>query len=87
MQYRMSIGIPGGFGEEEQSEKQDDSRNHLQAPRDAERRWAICEAAPIGDIEHDQNTPGDGPLLCTNDTASLARRRQLGDVHGNYASG
>lgn len=34
-----------------------------------------------GDIlEHDQDTPCDGPLLTADQPATLARRSQLGDV-------
>lgn len=33
-----------------------------------------------GDVEHDHNAPGDGPLLRTNETASLCRWRHLRDV-------
>ena len=37
--------------------------------------WAI--------LEHDQDTPSDGPLLRTHETTTFARRSQLGDVDGN----
>ena len=32
------------------------------------------------DVEHDHDAPCDGPLLRSNETTSLRRRRQLGDV-------
>ena len=31
-------------------------------------------------LEHDHDTPGDGPLLAANETATLGRRRNLRDV-------
>jgi hypothetical protein len=37
----------------------------------------------IDSAYHDQNTPCDSPLLGSNDTSTLGRRSQLGDVDGN----
>ena len=31
-------------------------------------------------LEHDQDTPGDGPLLTTDESPTFARRSQLGNV-------
>lgn len=32
---------------------------------------------------HDQDTPGNGPLLQTKEAAALGRRRQFADVYGD----
>ena len=34
-------------------------------------------------LEHDKNTPCDGPLLNTNKPTSFRRRRNFTDVHGD----
>lgn len=41
------------------------------------------KGATIGDIVHDENTPGDGPLLGADQTAALGGRCDLRDIDGD----
>jgi hypothetical protein len=69
--------LPGTLWEEKESKKEEDGGNHLQAPWDAEGRCSVDVTAAVADVEHDQNTPGDGPLLGADHSSSLAGRRQF----------
>lgn len=77
--------VPWRFGGKEERESKDDGWNHLQAPWDTEGRRPFDVATSIRDVEHDHDTPCDGPLLSTDHTATLARRRKLGDINRNCA--
>ena len=77
--------IPGRLGSKEECETENDSRNHLQPPWNTECSGSVNEAAAIRDIEHDQNTPCDRPLLGTDDTTTFAGRSKFGNIHGDYA--
>ena len=61
----------GRLWREEQSDEENHGRNHLEAPRQAEGCIASDEAAAVADVEHDEDSPGDGPLLCADDEASF----------------
>lgn len=66
--------------EEHHTEKEKDSWNHLESPWSTEGASAADERATVGDIEHDHNTPGNGPLLGADETATLRGGRNFGDV-------
>lgn len=36
-------------------------------------------------LEHDHDPPGDGPLLCPDQTSTLAGRSQFGNVYGHLS--
>lgn len=58
------LGEPsGGLGQEGHGKEQEDGGEHLEAPWDTERSGAIDEGAAVGDVEHDKDTPSDGPYL------------------------
>lgn len=71
------------LGQEAHSDEQQDCGNHLQAPRHAEGGGAFDERTAVGDVEHDHDAPGDGPLLGTDETATFGWGRKLGDVDGD----
>lgn len=73
------------LGHEEDTEKQDDGRDHLQRPWDPESLSAVEVATSEGHVVHDEDTPGDGPLLSTNNTTSLGRRGKFGNIDGNLS--
>lgn len=72
-----------GLGQEKHSEEEQDGRDSLQAPGNTEGGGAVNEGGAVGDVEHDQDTPGNGPLLSTDDGTTLGGGSQLGDVDGN----
>ena len=76
--------LPWGLGQQKEPEEKSDGRNHLQAPRDTESRRSVNIAAPVGDVEHDENAPCNSPLLSTDHTTTFARRCQFGDVDRDY---
>ena len=53
----------------------------MESPWNTECGRAVDEGAAIGNVEHNQDTPGDGPLLSSDDAATLTRRCQFGNVH------
>ena len=73
----------GGLGQEVHADQEEDRRDHLDAPGDTEGGRAVDLGAAVGYVEHDHDAPGDGPLLGADQTTSLARWSQLGDVHGD----
>ena len=73
----------GRFGQEAHADEQQDGRDHLQPPRNAECRGPVDLGAAVGDVEHDHDTPGDGPLLSSDKPTSLAGRRELRDIYRN----
>ena len=52
--------------EEAHSDEEEDGWNHLETPWNTECGGAVDEGAAVGDIEHNQDAPGDGPLLSSN---------------------
>ena len=48
-----------GAGKEHESQAQQRAGKHLKTPGNAEGRGALDEAAAIGNVEHDHDTPGD----------------------------
>jgi hypothetical protein len=72
--------LPWRFWKEEESKEEQDRWDHLQTPWDTECCWIteVLVAANIAgakaDVVHDQDAPGDGPLLSTNDTTTFAGR-------------
>ena len=63
------------------TEEENDSRDHLESPRNTEGGGgAFDEAAAVGDVEHDHDAPGDGPLLRADETTALGGRSELRDV-------
>lgn len=57
------------------------SRDHLEGPRGAERGgWAFDKAAPVRYKKHYHDSPGDSPLLHSNETAALGRRSDFRDI-------
>jgi len=69
------------LGKQHDSKEQEHRGEHLQAPGDAPSGGAGEIGAAVGDVEHDEDAPCDGPLLCANDSSALTRRRQLAHVH------
>lgn len=66
---------------EPRGHQQDPSGNHLESPRQAERgRRAVDERRAVRDEVHDQDAPGDHPLLERNEPAAELWRADLGDV-------
>ena len=65
--------------------EEEDGWKHLKAPWETECSDAIDEGGTVGDIEHDQNTPGDSPLLSTDDTTTFTWWCQFGDVDRNLS--
>lgn len=77
----LSSQPTGGFGEERQSGEQDEGRDSLNTPGDAERGGALnALGAAVGDQVHDENTPFDGPLLDTDDATTDAGGGKFGEV-------
>ena len=72
-----------GFRQEHETEVQADGGDHLQSPRQTESSAPFNKARTVADEEHDANTPSDGPLLHTDETASLGCGCDLGDVDGD----
>jgi len=66
--------------ENHHSKKKEDGGNHLQTPWDTESSGAVDVGATVRDVEHDHDAPGDGPLLGTDETSTLRRWSDLGDV-------
>lgn len=69
-----------GLWQEHEADCEDDSGDHLKGPWNAECLRAIKESAAIRDVVHDQDTPGNRPLLTSDDSTTLGRRRKFGDV-------
>ena len=77
----------GRFRKEEHSDGKKESWDDLESPGNAERGWigagggAVAnEGASVANVVHDQDSPGDGPLLGPDETTTLGWRRDLGDV-------
>jgi len=69
------------LGQKHHAEEENNGRNHLKCPRNAERGGGTAdELAGVGDVEHDHDSPGDGPLLRAHQATTLGRRRQFRDV-------
>lgn len=60
------------FGKRHHSEEEDDCRNHLETPWNAECTGTVDKGTAVGDVEHDHNTPGDCPLLSSYKTTTFA---------------
>src|SRR4051812_26167830 len=76
------LGQPtGAFWQEKDHEKEKSRGNHLQAPWGSPSGGSLDEAAAIGHVKHDQDTPGDRPLLRAYHLATLAGLGQFGDVY------
>ena len=80
------LGEPTGrFGKEDQGKEEQNCRDHLEAPWDAEGGCGIGGAetdftGAIGDVEHDHNTPSDSPLLSAYKSATLRWWCQFTDI-------
>lgn len=61
----------GGFRKNHHAEEEEDGRDHLQTPRDAEGGGTVDIAGSVGDVEHDHNAPSDGPLLEPDEAATF----------------
>lgn len=72
--------LPWAFRAEAEATSEEDGREHLKSPWHSPCLGALHEGAAIGDVVHDQNTPGDSPLLRTDDSTTLGGRRQLTDL-------
>lgn len=68
------------LGREAETQEEQKGGDHLQSPRQTEGCRAVDEAGSVGDVEHDHDAPGDGPLLSTDQASTLAGRRQFADV-------
>jgi hypothetical protein len=75
----------GRFWQEKHGEAKEDSWQHLQTPWDTESSSTVDERATIRDIEHDQDTPGDCPLLTSDKSTTLGWWCDFGDVDGNLS--
>lgn len=71
-------------------EEKEHARHHLKTPGHAERSGGVVggvtaadHGAPVGNVVHNQDAPGDGPLLHADETATLGGRGDFGDVHGD----
>lgn len=73
----------GRLWEEHHAEEEDDRRNHLQSPWNAEGSWALDERAAVRDVEHDHDAPSDSPLLSADQTSSLGWWCDFRDVDWN----
>ena len=78
------------FGEESHHATKEDGGDHLEGPRDTPRGSLVAEGIVLTDerasvrhVVHDQDTPGDGPLLETDEATTLRGRRDFGDVDGD----
>ncbi len=96
------LGQPSrALGHKEEGEEEDHGGDHLQTPRQTPGGGASEEAASVGDVEHDQDllelacigervcktyTPGNGPLLGTDDGSTLTGLGQLGDIDRNLGT-
>lgn len=76
-----------GLGERHHHEEEEDGGDHLQGPWDTPVGGAVVVplvlanlGTAVGDVVHDENTPGNGPLLETNEATALGGRRDLGNV-------
>jgi hypothetical protein len=68
------------LGRKEQTNAEEDSRDRLKAPWDPEGGSTLHEGSPIADVEDHDHAPGQGPLLSSNDTTTLAGRSQFGHL-------
>lgn len=73
------------FWQEEKSKEKKDSWNHLKTPWDTESSVSFEEGATIANVEHDENTPGDSPLLATDESSTLRWWCNLGNIDGNLS--
>jgi hypothetical protein len=78
------------LGKQDHHAAQEEGGQHLQAPGDAPRGSAVVvrpvaadEGAAVGHVVHDEDAPGDGPLLEADEAAALRGRGDLGDVDGD----
>ena len=57
--------------QEAHAQEEADGWDHLEAPGDTEGSGAIDKGTSVGYVEHNQDTPGDSPLLSTNKSATF----------------
>ena len=62
-EHGMAVFPAGRLGEEAHADEEEDCRDHLDAPWDAECSGAVDFRTPVGDVEHNHDPPGDCPLL------------------------
>lgn len=78
------------LGQKHHHEEEEEGGDHLEAPWDTPRGSVVLErvllaneGAAVGDVVHDEDAPGDGPLLHADETTTLGRRRDFGNVDGD----
>lgn len=57
----------------------------MKSPWDTESSVSFEEGASIANVEHDEDTPGDSPLLATDESSTLRWWCNLGDIDGNLS--
>lgn len=80
------------LGKEHHHEEEEEGGDHLKTPWDTPSSSVVAdgvvianEGAAVGDVVHDENAPGDGPLLHTNEATTLGGRRDFGNVDGDLS--
>lgn len=68
------------------------SGEHLETPRKTPSSCAVViglvvanERGAVGNVEHDENAPGNGPLLEANEATTFGRWRKLSNVDGDLS--
>lgn len=51
------------LGEDNHAEEENDGGDHLECPGNSESGVTVDEGTSVGNVEHDHDAPGDGPLL------------------------
>lgn len=81
-----------GLGKKHHHEEEEEGGDHLEAPWDTpggsvvlDRVLLANEGAAVGDVVHDEDTPGNGPLLHTDEATTLGGGRDFGNVDGDLS--
>lgn len=80
-----SVSIFASGRQKTYAKEEENGGQHLKTPWDTKGSRTRDKGATVGDVKHDQNTPGNGPLLSADNTATFTGRRQFGDIDRNLS--
>lgn len=80
------------LGKQHHHEEEEEGGDHLETPWDTPGGSVVLEGvllanegAAVGNVVHDEDTPGNGPLLHTNEATTLGGGRDFGNVDGDLS--
>lgn len=80
------------LGKQHHHEEEEEGGDHLETPWDTPGGGVVLEGvllanegAAVGDVVHDEDTPGNGPLLHTDEATSLGGGGDFGNVDGDLS--